>query len=147
MTSPDRNGNHSTGNGESRADIGALFDEISAQDDLMVVPPEPARKSSGKPGQLIGCPPAFMAEVCRLTEGRTALVVALCIYKRTIVESSRTVTLPTGELAVYGVTRQRKAEALAKLEAARLVAVEAANGRTARITLLWTTQTVRWGGR
>ena len=87
--------------------------------------------------RFIGCPTAFMADVCRKTEGRTALVVALCIYRRTRVGHTKTVTLPAAELAGLGVTRGRKQEALARLEEAGLVKVENSTGRAAQITLTW----------
>ena len=67
----------------------------------------------------IGAPLSFVSDVCLLTEGRAALVVALCIYRRTRVCGSRTVTLPTAELAELGVDRRRKREALAKLQKRR----------------------------
>jgi hypothetical protein len=85
----------------------------------------------------VGLPWAFLVDVCRLTEGRAALVVAMVIYRRTHVCRSQTVTLPAAELAEVGVTRQRKQEALARLEAAGLVRIEKATGRTAKVTLLW----------
>ena len=85
----------------------------------------------------IGCPWAFLVDVCRLTDGRTALVVAMCIYRRTQVCRSLTVTLPTAELVEIGIGRPRKHEALAKLQAAKLIKVERAAGRTAKVTLTW----------
>jgi hypothetical protein len=72
-----------------------------------------------------------------LTEGRTTLMVALCIFRRVVICSSRTVTLPTVELAKLGIDRHRKREALIKLRKAGLVKVRNARGRTARITLTW----------
>jgi hypothetical protein len=88
--------------------------------------------------RLVGSPLAFLVDVCRLTEGRTALVVAMLIYRRTHVCRSQTVTLSAGELAELGITRQRKAEALTKLEAAGLIRIERmAAGRAAKVTLAW----------
>jgi hypothetical protein len=92
-------------------------------------------KRHGK--QLIGCPIAFMADVCRKTEGRTALVVALCVYRRTRVCNAQTITLPASELAELGVNRPRKCEALVKLQRAGVIEVENATGRTAKVTLVW----------
>jgi hypothetical protein len=85
----------------------------------------------------VGFPWAFLADVCRLTEGRAALVVAIYIYRRTHVCRSLTVTLPARELAEVGIVRQRKHEALTKLQAARLIKVERIAGRTAKVTLTW----------
>jgi hypothetical protein len=86
----------------------------------------------------IGCPVAFMADVCRLTCGRTALVVAQCIYRRTMVCKTKTVTLPVDELADLGITRRRKNEALIQLQKAGLIeVVTAAAGRSHQIILTW----------
>jgi hypothetical protein len=85
----------------------------------------------------IGAPLSFVSDVCRLTEGRIALVAALCIYRRTVVCKSRTVTLPGDDLAKLGVDRSHKKRALATLQSAGLIKVKNAVGRTAKITLLW----------
>jgi hypothetical protein len=87
--------------------------------------------------RLIGAPLEFVADVCRLTEGRATLVVGLHIYRRARVCSDRTVTLPSGELAELGIDRRRKREALVKLQSAGLIEVENKPGRTAQITLTW----------
>jgi hypothetical protein len=88
--------------------------------------------------RLVAFPLAFLVDVCRRTEGRTALVVAMLIYRRTHVCRSQTVTLPAGELAELGITRQRKAEALAKLKTARLIRIgKVPAGRTVKVTLTW----------
>ena len=88
-------------------------------------------------GRYIGAPLPLVSDVCLLTEGRAALVVALCIYRRTRVCASRTVTLPTAELVELDIDRRRKREALAKLQNAGLIRVENRAGHTARITLIW----------
>jgi hypothetical protein len=85
----------------------------------------------------VGFPWAFMADVCRLTEGRTALAVAIYIYRRTHVCRSQTVTLPAAELAELGVDRRRKQEALVMLQEAGLISAQRAVGRTTRVTLTW----------
>jgi hypothetical protein len=86
----------------------------------------------------IGCPLAFAIDVCRLTEGRTTLIVAQLIYRRTHVCRSQTVTLPAGELAELGVSLRQKNKALAKLEAAGLIRLERMTaGRSTRVTLTW----------
>ena len=88
--------------------------------------------------KLVAFPLAFSVDVCRRTEGRTALVVAMLIYRRTHVCRSQTVTLPASELAEHGITRRRKNEALATLEAAGLVRLERmAAGRSTKVTLTW----------
>ena len=87
--------------------------------------------------RLLGAPFKFIAEVCRLTEGRAALVVALYIYRRVMVCNSRTVTLPSGELAELGLTRQDKQRALVRLQKAGLVELVKVKGRTTQVTLTW----------
>jgi hypothetical protein len=97
-------------------------------------------KSAGRAKRgrrLIGAPMAFVADVCRLTDGRAALVVALLIYRRTHVCKSQTVTLPGEELTAVGINRKRKSEALMKLEAAGFVRLKKTVGRSIRATLLW----------
>src|SRR5215475_6474644 len=74
--------------------------------------------------RFMGAPFEFVADVCRLTTGRTTLVVALCIYRRVQICENRTVTLPTGELAELGIVPQYKQMALIKLRRAGLVEVE-----------------------
>ena len=100
-----------------------------------------ATKATGqrkRGAKLMGAPVALWVDVCRLTEGRTALVVAVLIYRRTHVCRSRTVTLPTSELAELGIARNRKAEALADLEAAGLIRIEKTGpGRAVKVTLTW----------
>jgi hypothetical protein len=100
-----------------------------------------ATKTAGrrkKGERLVAFPWAFLVDVCQRTEGRTALVVAEYIYRRTHVCNSQTVTLPTGELEELGIIRQRKNEALAKLETAGLIRIEkVAPGRAVKVTLTW----------
>jgi hypothetical protein len=100
-----------------------------------------ATKTAGrkKRGQrLVGFPFAFLADVCRSTKGRAPLVVAMLIYRRTCVCSSRTVTLPGAELAELGISREMKRKALAQLVAADLIRIEwSLPGRSAAATLLW----------
>jgi hypothetical protein len=86
----------------------------------------------------VGFPWAFLVDVCRLTEGRTALVVAEIIYRRVHVCRNETVTLPPAELAEVGIDRPQKSRALAKLEAAGLIRIEQGRaGQSSRVTLLW----------
>jgi len=86
----------------------------------------------------VGFPWAFLADVCRLTEGRTALVVAIHIYRRVHVCRSATVTLPAAELAEVGIDRPQKSRALTKLEAAGLIRIEQGRaGQSRRVELLW----------
>ena len=98
---------------------------------------KPATPGRWRAKRLIGAPFEFVSEVCRLTEGRATLVVALYIYRRVQICDDRTVTLPSGELAELGIVRQNKQRALIKLQRARLINVENESGRTARVTLIW----------
>jgi hypothetical protein len=86
----------------------------------------------------VGFPWAFLVDVCRLTEGRAALIVALYIYRRTHVCRSQTVTLPIAELKELGIIRQRRTEALDRLQTAGLIRIEKATaGQAAKVTLTW----------
>jgi hypothetical protein len=85
----------------------------------------------------VGFPWAFLVDVCRLTEGRATLAVAIYIYRRTQVCRSLTVTLPAAELAEIGIVRQYKHMALDKLQAAKLIKFERTAGQTAKVTLMW----------
>ena len=65
--------------------------------------PKPATPARPRAKRLMGAPLEFVAEVCRLTEGRATLVVALYIYRRVQICDDRTVTLPSGELDELGL--------------------------------------------
>ena len=71
----------------------------------------------------VGAPLAFLAEVCRLTQGRAPLAVALLIYRRTCMKRSLTVTLPSAELAALEISPRLKQKALRRLEAAGLIRI------------------------
>ena len=98
---------------------------------------KPATPGRPRARRLMGAPLEFVADVCRLSEGRATLVVALYIYRRVQICDNRTVTLPSGELAELGIVRQYKQTALIKLQRAGLVKVENESGRTSRVTLIW----------
>ena len=85
----------------------------------------------------VGAPLNFVSDVCRLTEGRATLVVALLVYRRTRINGSNTVKLPTSDLAGMGIDRRRKREALIQLVRAGLIRVRNSRGRSASITLKW----------
>ena len=85
----------------------------------------------------VGVPWAYLSDVCRLTEGRAALVLAIYIYRRTIVCNNLTVTLPSEELAELGVYRQLKSKALAQLQRVGLIRAKSLVGQTAQVTLTW----------
>ena len=88
--------------------------------------------------RLVAFPWAFLVDVCHLTHSRTALAVAVYIYRRTHVCNNQTVTLPGGELAELGIDRSMKRRALAQLKAAGLIRIgRMSSGQTVRVTLLW----------
>ena len=86
----------------------------------------------------VGFPWAFLVDVCRLTEGRTALVVAIYIYRRTHVCRSPTMTLAADDLKELGIIRRQKNRALAQLQTTGLIRVEnMPTGHSAKVTLTW----------
>ena len=87
--------------------------------------------------RFIGAPVGFLMDVYRLTTGRVALVMALHIYRRTVVCKNHTVTLPATELAGLGVNRSVKRKALTQLQAAGLIKAKNKPGRATSITLTW----------
>jgi hypothetical protein len=95
----------------------------------------------------IGCPWEFLADVCRHTRGRTALVVAVYAYRQTKVRHNRTVTLSSVELGELGVSRPRRYAALRSLEAAGLVQLHKSSpGQTTAVTMLWKPMSRRRNG-
>jgi hypothetical protein len=120
----------------TKRDLGEWDAEIEADFQRAVA----ATKQAGKRKRgrrHVGFPLAFLIDVLRLTGGRTTLVVAMCIYRRTKVCNSRTVTLPSSLLAELGINHRRKNEALTKLEAAGLLRLEKDTGLSTKITLTW----------
>jgi hypothetical protein len=121
-----------------KIDAGGLSIDPDEMEEILAAQtvPKSKRKQPHRAVQYIGAPMSFVKDVCLLTEGRAALVVALCIYRRTRVCGSRTVTLPTTELAEFDIDRSRKRDALARLQRAGLIKVGNMPGHTARITLI-----------
>jgi hypothetical protein len=104
-------------------------------------PPHDETTASAAPRQrskrLMGAPFEFVVEVCRSTQGRAALVVALYIYRRAIVCNSYTVTLPSDELTKLRIGRRDKNKALLRLQQAGLIVLVKVKGRTTQVTLKW----------
>ena len=116
------------------ADLEALRREAEVVEFPTVKKTAKAKRSQ----RWVGVPLPYMVDVCRLTEGRTILVVALLIYRRTRVCSSLTVTLPKAELVDCGINRSMKRRALCRLAAVGLIRIEPSRpGRPTRVTLLW----------
>ena len=118
-------------------DLGIDPDEMEEMLEKMTAPESKQGRKLPRAKRYIGAPLAFIHEVCLLTEGRSALAVAFCIYRRVCIDRNRTVTLPSAELGPLGVDRPRKREALTRLQNAGLIEVKNATGRTAQVTLLW----------
>ena len=83
------------------------------------------------------CAVYFVADVCLLTEGRAALVVALYIFTVPLYRVHGRSRCRVGTEPSFGVGRSNKQKALIQLKAARLIAVKTSNGRTAEVTLRW----------
>ena len=111
--------------------------EIDAEQAVLVA----ATKLTGKRkrgARYIGCPEEFLADVCRLTEGRAPALIALCVYRQTKVRRNLTVTLSGPELADLGIDRSLKRKALNSLEAARVIQIlKVGPGQKTEVTLLW----------
>jgi hypothetical protein len=85
----------------------------------------------------VAVPLAWLARVRPLVHSADQFLVLLLLYRRCLMGRSRTVTLPNGELAAFGISRQTKYRLLAWLQREGAATIEARNGRTARVTLLW----------
>ena len=70
--------------------------------------------------------------------GGRALAVYLAIHHQTALTGHAVVTLPRGLLESLGVDKDAKARALRLLEAAAVITIDQAKGRTARISLVQT---------
>ena len=68
--------------------------------------------------------------------GGSSLAVLLAIHHRRVVTNQEAVTLPSGLLSEFGIDKSAKKRALQKLEAAKLIRVERAPGRTAVVELI-----------
>src|SRR5262245_13641883 len=93
-------------------------------------PPRPAR------GYLT-CPLAWLSRVRSYVHSVDQLIVLQLLYRRCLLSRSRTVALPNGELAAFGISRYTKYRILAWLQSAGVVAIENQNGRAPRVTLHW----------
>jgi hypothetical protein len=84
----------------------------------------------------VGCPLEWLQWVVPRTKSKQQLLVALYLYRRCHVCHSRTVDVPTRDLAEnWGISRTTKYRVLGHLEQAGVVAVWSRNGRTIKVTL------------
>jgi hypothetical protein len=88
-------------------------------------------------GGYITCPLAWLARVRPLINSADRLIVLQLLYRRCLMERSRTVSLSNRELRILGIGRNTKYRALAGLAEAGALTVEARNGRSIRVTLHW----------
>jgi hypothetical protein len=85
----------------------------------------------------VGIPFGFIADVVSRTRGRHALLLALHVFRRSVVQRSKTIRLVSAELSEWRVDRKEQSRALAALEAAGLVVTVRAPGRKTVVTLCW----------
>jgi hypothetical protein len=85
----------------------------------------------------VTCPLAWLARVRPLVSSADQLLVLLVLYRRCLMQRSKTVTLSNGELNELGIGRKTKYRTLAFLEEAEAAALEQQNGHSTRVTLHW----------
>ena len=86
--------------------------------------------------QYVGCPLKWLQWVAPLTKSKQQLLVALYLYRRCHVCHSRTVDVPTRDLAEnWGISRTTKYRVLSHFEQAGVIAVRSRTGRTIKVTL------------
>ena len=84
----------------------------------------------------IGCPLAWLERVLPHTKSKSQLVVMLVIYRLTVLQRRKTVSLANGELEKLGVSRYAKARALAGLKQTGLIKAAQKDGNAVTVTLL-----------
>jgi hypothetical protein len=80
---------------------------------------------------------SWLGRVRPLVRSVDQFLVLLLLYRRCLTSRSCTVTLPNGELAGVGISRQTKYRVLAWLQGEGAATIEARNGRAVRVTLHW----------
>jgi hypothetical protein len=110
---------------------------VDGPDDLARVPKvkkPPARRRSDR---FIGCPISWLKRVRPTVRSAEQLVVALYIYRLTVVRRSKTVRVSNAELQrEFGIERRVKYRTLSCLERAGLIRIEGKTGRATVVTLL-----------
>jgi hypothetical protein len=107
------------------------FDDAPTLREMLVGAPRPAK-------DYVLCPFTWLARVRPLVRSADQLLVLLVLYRRCLVQRSKTVDLPNGELTELGIGRKTKYRTLRFLEEAGAVTVdERQNGRSLRVTLHW----------
>jgi hypothetical protein len=85
----------------------------------------------------VTCQLAWLARVAGVVNTPSQLVVALVLYRECLIRRSPAVALSNGAVRKLGLSRYAKYRALAVLEEAGAVKMEALKGRSIRVTLRW----------
>ncbi len=96
-----------------------------------------AKKTQG--AKHIGCPFKWLERVLPRIKSKSQYTVMLVIYRLTVLQRSKTVSLANGDLEKLGVDRKAKSRALAGLKRVGLVAVKTVqpkNKKAKVVTLL-----------
>ena len=112
---------------------GDPFDDPAWQQAALMAdaPPKPVAKNHGVYSL------AYLARAAQVARTPSQLVVALLLYRKALMLGCPTVALSNCELREFGVSRYAKYRALAFLQGAGALTIEAYNGRAIRVTLHW----------
>ena len=93
--------------------------------------------STGEANRFIGCPISWLLRVLSAVKGKQELVVAIYLWRRHIIcQRRKTFDVPNGELESWGIPRQTKYRALARLDAAGVLAVRRKGKDALTVTIL-----------
>jgi hypothetical protein len=95
-----------------------------------------AEKPKRRSGRHIGCSVSWLAWVLPLVRSKQQLALALYLYRRCSIYRSNTVTVPTRQLAEFGISRWGKMRLLLWLERVGILTIEQTPGQTAKVRLL-----------
>ena len=111
---------------------GDPFDDPAWQRVLMMegAPPRPAKN-------YYTLSAAYLLRVLPVLRVSDRLMVAIMLYRKCLVQRSKTVDLSNDELSDFGIRRQTKYRALAQLQEAGAITTETTNGHSIRVTLHW----------
>jgi hypothetical protein len=80
---------------------------------------------------------AWLARVRPLVRSVDQFIVLLLLYRRCLMSRSCTATIPNGELAAFGISRQTKYRLLVWLREEGAATIEARSGKAVQVTLHW----------
>ena len=83
------------------------------------------------------CPMSWLTRVLPVVRAPDQLAVALVLYRQCLMWRRQAVVLPNKELARLGVSRYTKYRALALLQEAGAITIDARDGGPAGVTLHW----------